>query len=174
MAAANKHDERFRRWQLRAPERTRQLSELLANRLIPALEATGFQKVDCVLGKRTSPVEGSELRFERTLNGCIDVIYVFFDKYSSPRFQVSFSRRSVNDPEAIIRSGHLVRAPSERYHEWGKPRWFPVALWSEARAVGVAMEVAGYLDQVLRFLEVGETGSKISAANLGSAHRSRG
>ncbi|MCM2311852.1 MAG: hypothetical protein NDI84_10650 [Steroidobacteraceae bacterium] len=162
MASSDKHEKRLQRWQSRVPEKTRLLSELLIRKLVPIVEAAGFAKVDRELARPERPVEGSELRFERESGGRIDVVYAFFDKYSSPRFQIGFSRRDVADRDVMLRSGHLVKQSSEYYHEWGKPRWLPLALWSESQARASVDEVVENLPQVFRFLESGERGPRIS------------
>ena len=162
MANSDKHDKRRRRWQSRVTEKTRSLSELLTRKLAPIIEAVEFAKVDREFARADRPVEGSELRYERELGEHVDVLYVFFDKYSSPRFQIGFSRRKMADRDLIVRSGHLVQKSSQYYHEWGKPRWLPLALWSEAQARATVDEVAESLPQVFSFLEFGVRGSRIS------------
>jgi hypothetical protein len=168
-----KHDKRLQLWQSRVSEQTRLLSELLTTKLVPVVEAAGFKKVDCALGLPARPVEGSELRFERETGGHLDVVYVFFDKDSAPRFQIVFSRRAPQDRDEFVRSGKLVKRSSEYYHEWGKPRWLPGALWSGGRARRSVDTVVENIPQAFRFLETGERGSKISRAVSGTLARRR-
>lgn len=160
-----KYDERVRRWRARVPEKTRLLNERLAEALTPILIAAGFENVEFSLQRKDSPVEGRELRFERVSRDWVDVVYVFFDKYDSPRFQVAFSRRAAADPDTIIRSGYIVDRPSEYYHEWGKPRWIPMALWPAAMVSTVVAKVVSSIDQVLHFLETGERGDNINRSS---------
>jgi hypothetical protein len=126
------------------------------------LEAGNFAKVGVEFSKPERPVEGSELRFERETEEVLDVVYVFFDKYSSPRFQIGFSRREKSNTDSLIRAGHLVKHAAEFYHEWGKPRWLPLVLWSDAQARGCVDEVAIRVPQVFSFLETGDRGPSIS------------
>jgi hypothetical protein len=55
-----------------------------------------------------------------------------------------------------------VMSPSEHYHEWGKARWFPLALWSEARARRCVEEAVTRMTHVFRFLATDERGPGIS------------
>jgi len=157
-----KHYKRMASWRSQVPPKTRLLSELLQSRLTPVVEAAGFEWVDCELGQSDRPVAGSEVRFERITWDHIDVVYAFFDKYASPRFQIAFSRRARISPDRIIRSGRLVMSPSEHYHEWGKARWLPLALWSEARARRCVEEAVTRMTHVFRFLATDERGPGIS------------
>jgi hypothetical protein len=161
-AGVDRHDKRMQRWRSRVPGSTRLLSELLTSNFVPIVEAAGFERVDCALGLPDRPVEGSELRFERKTGDYLDVVYVFFDKYSAPRFQITFSRRTDPDRQDVVRSGNLVRRSSEYYHEWGKPRWLPEALWSRRRARQCVDTVAASISQAFHFLETGERGPRIS------------
>lgn len=158
----SKNYSRMANWRSQVPPKTRLLSELVLTRLTPVIEGAGFDCVDCELGRTDRPVAGSELRFERTAGNHVDVVYAFFDKYASPRFQIAFSRRDRNSPDRIIRAGRLVMRPSEHYHEWGKPRWLPLALWSEARAMRCVDEAVKRMTHVFRFLATDERGPGIS------------
>jgi hypothetical protein len=136
------------------------LSELLRTRLIDAFEEAGFAKVDLELGRPDRPVDGNELRFERESGQYIDVVYAFFDKYDSPRFQIAFSKRVRANSEKMVKSGRLVRKPSQHYYEWGKPRWLPAALWSDARARRCVDEAVRRIPQVLHALEADASGPR--------------
>lgn len=161
MASGGKHAKRFKRWRERAPPQTRVMAEDLVSRWAPAVEAQGFCSVDCFLGKEDSPVEGSEIQFERLSGGHIDEIYLFFDKYSSPRFQITFARRAQPSPNPFVRARRLVKQPVEHYHEWGKPRWFPVALWSARQSAATVNAVIKATPQIFAFLETGAVGPNV-------------
>jgi hypothetical protein len=152
-STSDKHDKLWRQWQSRVPAKTRILSELLRAKLIAVVEEAGFAKVDFELDRPDRRVDGNELRFERDSGPYTDVVYAFFDKYDSPRFQVVFSRRMRASPEKILRSGRLTRRPSQRYYEWGKPRWLPAALWSDALAKRCVDEAVRRMPQVIDALE---------------------
>ena len=158
---SGKQAERFRRWRERARPETRVLAEEIVSRWVPAIEAKGFESVDFNLGRTDSPVEGRELQFERWSSGHVDVIHLFFDKYSSPRFQISFARRKRPSPNQIVRASHLVKRPSEYYHEWGKPRWLPDALWSPQQSTATVDRVLKATNQIFAFLETGECGPNV-------------
>lgn len=159
---SGKHAQRFKRWQDRAPPQTRELAEKIVSMWVPAIESRGFDLVDSILGRTDAPVEGRELQFERLSDGHIDVIHLFFDKYSAPRFQISFARRAQPSPNQIIRASHLVKRSSEYYHEWGKPRWLPVALWSPRQSAATVDAVLKATEQIFAFLEFGEYGPNVS------------
>lgn len=148
-STSSRHEKRWLRWQSRVPAKTRLLSELLRTKLTAVVEEAGFSKVDLELDRPDRPVEGNELRFERDSGPYIDVIYAFFDKYDSPRFQIVFSRRMRASPERIVSSGRLTRNATQRYHEWGKPRWLPIALWSGALAKSCVDEAVHRMPLVL-------------------------
>lgn len=158
-----KHAQRFERWQQRAPPQTRVLAEAIVSRWVPAIVAKEFKSVDCIMGRTDSPVEGSELQFERLSDGHIDIVHLFFDKYSSARFQISFARRTQYSPNQIVRSSHLVKRSTEHYHEWGKPRWLPLALWSPRQSAATVDAVLKATDQIFSFLETGECGPNVGA-----------
>jgi hypothetical protein len=136
------------------------LSELLRAKLIEFAEDAGFAKVDFELDRPDRPVEGNELRFERDSGQYVDVVYAFFDKYDCPRFQIVFSRRARINSEKIVKSGRVVRNPSQHYYEWGKPRWLPAALWPDARAERCVDEAVHRLPHVLRWLAEDDSGPR--------------
>jgi hypothetical protein len=140
------------------------MSEQLASQLIPVIEAAGFVKVDVELGEASSPVAGSDLQFERTRDDHIEVIHVFFDKYTRPRFQVGVHRNARSQPHELLSSAYLVKRPNEHYHVWGKPWWLPTRFWSERRSKKTVRRVVEFLGQGIRFLETGERGPNISGA----------
>ena len=123
-----KHRKKFRRWQKRVGEKTRHLSELVEANLVPPIEAAGFKWVDIALHDREWTVNPYEIRLEREQGSVIDSIFILFDKYGSPMFQVGFSRRERSPPHDFVRSGDLVKRPSQRYCFWGKPEWLPSCL----------------------------------------------
>jgi hypothetical protein len=153
---------RLERWLSKAPPRTRRLGELLIASVIPRIRAAGFEAVGCCFDDATSPVQGGELRFERTVGDHVDVIVVDFDKYASPRVQVAFSRRPRSEVSQFVRSGRLVKRSAQFYCEWGKPRWMPLWLWSERRSAGVVRQIAAGIEPVVRFLDTGLRGPQIS------------
>jgi hypothetical protein len=153
---------RLRRWQSRAPAATQTLSRLLTSKLTATVEAAGFKPVDVEWGQSSEPVQGSELRFERESGDCIDEIHAWFGKYAAPRFQIRFSRRLKTNLREQLRCGQVVRHRSEYVHEWGKPFWFPTALWLETLSERSVNHVVRSIDQVVLFLETGRRGPNIS------------
>ena len=148
----------------RAPERTRFLAERLVELWLPAFELKGFREVECRLQKKDSPLGGRELSLERWGEVYVDSVHLWFDKYDSPRFQVSFDRRLGSDTDQRLRGGNLVKRRREYYHEWGKPRWVPLGLWRERHARACVAAVVRASPQILEFLETGERGLNINRA----------
>lgn len=164
MSGQTKHQARFQNWQNLAPESTCFLSSEVASRLFPSLAQAGFERVDITLKDTAWPVSGRELEFERWRHSYVDSISYNFDKNGSPRFQVQASRRSAERPNAFIRSGNLVRRPSQYLHFWGKRWWLPLQLWSQRASVRTVAQVSQRVGQLVTFLELGDRGSFISRA----------
>ena len=70
---------RFKKWQNLCPPQTRFLSSAVENRLVPQLEALGFQRVDVVRQQADWPVRGSQLELERTHQEIIDSVAFNFE-----------------------------------------------------------------------------------------------
>jgi hypothetical protein len=162
MAAREKHRKKFQRWQERASEKTRHLSQLIEAHIVPPLLEAGFAWVDVALQQPDWPVNAHEIRLERVGNSVVDSVDITFGKYGDPKFQIGFSRRESVAPNRFIRSGALVKHPSQRYYFWGKPGWLPSVLWSFERATTGVLDVVPLLRQVIDFLDTGERGSNIS------------
>jgi len=172
--AAEKHREKHLRWRNLAPPRTRALSSLIYDTLVPALERRGFRYVGFELGEPADTVAGSEIHLERKGEDCIDSVRFNFEKYRSPRFQVHLSRRKAQAPHDFVRSGNLVARNYQYYHFWGKPWWIPTVLWPE-RAANRAIETINMrLEQAMRFIEHGVRDSSISKEITISGARGRG
>ena len=157
-----KHRKRFQRWQERAGDKTRHLSGLIETHIVPPLLGAGFEWVDVALGQPEWTVNASEVRLERTRGSAIDSVDITFGKYGDPKFQIGFSRRELVAPNRFIRSGALVKRPSQSYYFWGKPAWLPVGLWSREKSTKAVLDVVPRLAQVTDFLERGERGPNIS------------
>lgn len=153
---------RFERWLNKASPQTRALGQFLVEKVVPEIQRAGFQSVTDHFGDKGSQVQGGEFRFERVSGDFVDSIDLFFDKYASPRFQISFSRRSRADVRQFVRSGRLVKKPTQNYYEWGKPRWIPMPLWSASQSRRVVDQVSNCVHQVLQFLDSGIRGPAIS------------
>jgi|JI8StandDraft_1071087.scaffolds.fasta_scaffold16940_3 hypothetical protein len=159
------HDKRFRQWQSRVHSKTKKLADMVVADWVPLVESAGFKRVAVSYGRTDLPVEGSCIQLERTGDHFIDIVYLFFDKYGSPRFQVGASRRLGANPDQIVRSAHFVKNASEFYHEWGKPRWWPISLWTRKCNETTVKNVVASTAQLFRFLETGERGPMISRAS---------
>ncbi|MBM4383627.1 MAG: hypothetical protein FJ091_09700 [Deltaproteobacteria bacterium] len=122
----------------------------------------GFAEVECNLRRSDSPLDGRELQFESWGAEYVDTVHLWFDKYDSPRFQIAFNRRLISDQDQIVRGGRLVRRASEYYHEWGKPRWQPLLLWTERRARSQVDVVVRRTPQIVEFLETGARGPNVN------------
>lgn len=170
--ALTKYEKRVQLWRNRAPQKSRRLRDLLVAELMPAMEAAHFDHVDCEFGRADQLVIGAEIRFERAAGEYIDVVDVFFDKYAGPSFQISISRRMKIDPSEFVRSAHVVSRPSEYYHEWGKPWWWPSQLWSDALSRRTVKRLLPGLGQISPFLESGARGPNISRAVMGKVRAS--
>ena len=155
---------RFRKWLNLCPPETRFLASAVEERLVPKIESWGFRRVDIALEDPEQPVSGSELRFERVSGDYIDCVEFNFWKYRSPKFQVHLSRRLAVRPNALVRSGNLVRRASQYYHLWGKPWWRPIRLWTEGTSIATIASIESRLAEVPAFLERGERGGSISRA----------
>ncbi len=155
-------ESRFDKWQRLAPVSTRLLGTLVASRLIPVLEAHGFQRVGHSLKQPERITSGKELELERWDGEFVDSITFNFDKYGAPRFQVHVSRRSSKPPHDWVRSANVVRRPGQYLHFWGKPWWLPASLWSEEASCRVVASMESMLPSALAFLERGERDGHIS------------
>jgi hypothetical protein len=153
---------KFRRWQRRAPELTRHMSEYVEAQLLPQCINHGFMLTDVFLGDRENPVSANEIYLEKRLGDTVDYIDVTFAKYGLPRFQVGFARRRATGKCEFLRRGNLVAGGNQYYHFWGKPWWIPLGFWSDHCSRRAVEEVAGLLGQAFRFLETGERGPNIS------------
>jgi hypothetical protein len=153
---------RFKKWQNLCPPQTRFLSSAVENRLVPKLEALGFQRVDVVLQQADWPVRGSQIELERTHQEIIDSVAFNFEKYKTPRVQVHFSRREIVPPHTFIRSANLVARPTQYYHLWGKPWWLLTRWWSNHASTRTIDKIESLFGQLAQFLESGEIGPNIS------------
>ena len=159
---------RFKKWQNLCPPQTRFLSSAVENRLVPQLEALGFQRVDVVRQQADWPVRGSQIELERTHQEIIDSVAFNFEKYRSPRVQIHFSRREIVPPHAFIRSANLVARQTQYYHLWGKPWWLPTRWWSDHASKRTIDKIESLLGQLAQFLEREEIGPNISRRILTS------
>jgi len=161
-----KHKSRFHRWQNLAPKPTRELSGHVERLLAPTLEGEGFCWVDNYFGGFEEPVGGRDIRFERRGFEYIDSIDISFDKYNSPSFQMSFSRRAMVPPYEFLRAGNLVKRPKQYYYRWGK-RWFvPLSMWHESDSLSTVEAVCFKVSQILDFLGNGRRGPNISRSTF--------
>jgi hypothetical protein len=141
---------------------TRFLKAQIWARLVPLLQAHGFEPVRFSLNRKDEPVNVEEICTERTRGDYIDTVYVMFAKYSRPTFQVGFSRRLSQFPNEWVRAGNLVKNPNQYFCFWGKKWWIPNALWSDARASATVEAVTALTDQIFEFLDTGAKGKNIS------------
>ena len=156
------HPQRFKKWQNLCPETTRALSALVDSKLTLVLGQAGFSRVDVSLGHSDDPVGGNMIEFERWSPDWVDSITINFEKYRAPRFQVHGHRRSIEPPHAFVRSANLVNRSTQYLHFWGKPWWRPRLLWSREASARTVSAVERDMEQLLRFLETGERGRRIS------------
>lgn len=159
---AKNHSQKFKRWQAKVCQQTQFLSKLTEQQIIPFFESIGFQRVDICLNDSERPVAMDSIELERIINDQIDSVDVSFAKYGEPKFQIGFSRREVSKPYKFIRSGCLVKKPSQYYFFWGKPWWCPLSFWSESNSIKIIDEIMPLLPQILEFLESGVRGKNIS------------
>lgn len=159
----DKHRKHFKKWQNLAPQQTRFLSSLVESRLVPILESKGFRWVDISLNNPERPVSGNEIRLERVCGQEMDSVDFNFEKHMSPRFQIHFSRRELVPPYySFIRSADLVARRGQYYHYWAKPWWLPTGFWSDRNSTRTIDALERKIDQLLSFLETGESGPNIS------------
>ena len=156
------HAKRLAKWRNLASPQTRYLIDQVVERLVPAIAAAGFERVDAShMGPDHSP-SGSEICLERISGEYLDVITLNFEKHGKPRVQVHGARRQLKAPHAFVRSANLVRRSSQYYYFWGKPWWLPTKLWPES-ATDQAVEAARQrVGQLLVFLQSNERGQCIS------------
>jgi hypothetical protein len=161
---ARTHGARLAKWRSLASPETRHLIDQVVDRLVPAVVAAGFTRVDqSHLGSDHDP-SGSEICLERVLGEEVDVITFNFEKHGKPRVQIHGARRSARAPYQFVRAANLVRSQSQYYCFWGKPWWLPRRLWTASATARVVESARERLGQLLRFLEVGERAGSISKA----------
>lgn len=156
-----RHRSKFKRWQSSCPAATRFLSEEVERRFVPLCEQRGYKWVDVWLDKEDMPVSRDEIILQKCIEHYIEYIYIAFDKYLAPRFQVLCARRSDSPGNEFIWSGNLVAKKNEYYHFWGKPWWVPLSMWSDANSSNIISKVVEISPQIFTFLESGERGDNI-------------
>lgn len=159
---------RFKKWQNLCPPQTRVLSSAVVNRLVPQLQALGFQRVDVIRQQADWPVRGSEIELERTHQEIIDSVAIKFEKYRTPRVQIHVSSREIVPPHTFIRSANLVARHNQYYYWWGKPWWLPTRWWSDHASKRTMDKIESRLGQLVQFLEGAEIGPNISRRILTS------
>lgn len=162
-----KKHSRFESWKKRSPKHTKELADLLEDKLTIKCENAGFTRSYFWLGDISDYVRGDEIQFERSVNELTDIIYVNFDKYGASRFQIGFARRNHSYPHDFVRSGNLVSNTREYLHFWGKPWWRPIWSWSQIDNHNLVENVISKLDQIFLFLESGAVGSNIRERVIG-------
>jgi hypothetical protein len=156
------HQKRFAKWQNLCPPKTRALSAAIDRELLAMLAERGFIRVDTQRQFEDCPVSGSEIELGREGGKHYDVVRFNFEKYRTPRVQVSGSRHEAHAPYKCIRACNLVARDSQYYHFWGRSWWLPDSLWPDARVQATVNAIRKNLDQLLHFLETGERGPNIS------------
>lgn len=125
---------------------------------IRVLEAVGFRLVR--QGFDGYPAQSNAVSLERVRSDEVDFVSFVFDKNGRGRFQVSSGTKRNAPPFEWVRSGDLVRWPSNLVAAkwWGGPWWHlrPVRR-IESRAAGVAK----LLPQLLTFLADGSVGQNV-------------
>jgi len=125
---------------------------------IRVLETAGFKLVR--LEFDGNPAQPHAVSLERAREGEVDFIRFVFDKNGRGRFQVLGGTKRSVQPFEWVRSGDLVRWPSNLVEAkwWGGPWWHlqPVKR-IESRAAGVVK----LLPQILAFLTDGSAGPNI-------------
>jgi hypothetical protein len=160
--SGEKHRKRFERWQARCGPQTRLLSKLVDEELVPVFIQASFATVDVAFRQADQTVNADEICLERAESNFFDTINISFSKRDRPNFQLGCSRRQSIPPNEFIRSCHLVKRSNQFYYFWGKPWWWPTALWSESQARGTVNKVKRVMEQLIVFVETGERGPNIS------------
>ena len=170
MSAAGFPQAKRANWLRMTPPPTRRLADAISASFLPPLTDAGFLEVACWYGDRELTVSGREIRLERPANGMIDSVHIAFDKYRSPRLQISVARRDPKNPIHAVRGANITKSPRKYYSWWGKPWWLSTRLWSEQSSAQVAEQLVDITPQILAFLERGQRGANIGRSAPGIAY----
>ena len=162
--AMNSYNKRHKRWQDRIPSQTRYLSHLVDTQLVPYFESIGFTQVgkEYLSVDRNDLVEAKDISLEQTTDSILKSIYISFDKYDSPKFQIYFNLRELPPPHDFISSESLVKKSNQYVYFWGKPWWLPMFFWTESMSKYEINKLLLVIEQIPVFLEKGIRGKNIS------------
>ncbi|MCH7290779.1 hypothetical protein MMP65_04770 [Acinetobacter sp. ANC 3926] len=154
---------RHKRWQDRIPLQTRHLSQLVDTQLIPYFETFGFTQVgkQYLSADRNDLVEAKDICLEKIIDNKIQNIYISFDKYDSPKFQIYFNLHQLVPDIEFISSESLVRKSNQYVCFWGKPWWLPRIFWTDAMSKYLIKKLLLIIKQILDFLKTGVRGENI-------------
>lgn len=167
---ANSHAKRLGKWRNLASPQARYLIDQVIERLVPVVEASGFERIELSLMGPDHTPSGSEIRLERVVGKCMDTIIFNFEKHRTPRFQIHGARRLGEAPFPFIRAANLVRSKSQYYCFWGKPWWFPIKLWPASATECIVKSAGAQIGALVHFLETGERRDYISKEVVLSSH----
>ena len=159
---ANSHAKRLVKWRNLASPQARYLIDQVIERLVPVVEASGFERIELSLMGPDHTPSGSEIRLERVVGKYMDTIIFNFEKYGTPRFQIHGARRLGEVPFPFIRSADLVRNKSQYYCFWGKPWWLPTKFWPASATEHTVESASMQIGALVHFLETGEREDCIS------------
>ncbi len=138
-------------------ELTKKQKKVFTDLLEANLQPYGFKKMTREFGGK---VKYSRcIRFERMRGENLgDWIECTFDKYGTPRFNVTFAVNHFAEQETILRLGSLVKKPGRAYAEWGANR---LSLFRKRAWLKGTHEIERFLPQIIEFLETGKAGKNI-------------
>lgn len=162
--AINSYNKRHKRWQDRIPSQTRYLSHLVDTQLVPYFKSIGFTQIGSKLYRNESQlIPAQDICLERLVeNNNIERIFLSFEKYDSPCFQVYFNLRELPPPHDFISSESLVKKSNQYVYFWGKPWWLPMFFWTESMSKYEINKLLLVIEQIPVFLEKGIRGKNIS------------
>ena len=158
-ADLTKYNKIFYTWKDSCPEQTSYLIDQVLQKICPVFQENGF----CFSAKLLNNVRigQNELLMERVVYKYIEYIYIVFDKYKSPKFQILSSKRSNNKEMRFLRSGNLVNSKIQYVHFWGKPYIIPMIFWRNSDSDKIIDKIIKISPQILEFLDSGVRGKNI-------------
>ena len=152
------HEGRRKRWLAATSPATQSLAAAVDRLLVPIIREAGFDDPALVAVDESLHVSGRTIDLWRATGpDDFQFIQLDFDKYRAPRLQVRFGELKRRGGRwASLRSGSLVPRGKRYFHEWGKPRWCPLRLWSERDSECIVGRLKPMIGQILCYFETGE------------------
>lgn len=153
-----------RKWAQLGGKKLVYLLDQTENKLVPIVEAAGYERINHYFGVPDHKVSASRMHFQRAANTGFDAITFAFDKYHRPKFQVELTRAQLGLDFEWDQKANLLKRNCHWFHFFGKPFWFPARFWTDRMADRAVDQVRVRLPSALQFLDTGERGQAVSKA----------